>query len=400
MKLLLITYHFLQSNEPSSIQARRFFTSLADSGVKITIITKKVKGKIIFFHENIEIIEVFGFESRVISGVLRILLNDLTLIPDLETFFWNPFVFFKIKKRIDLNQYSLIHTISYPFSTHLIPIKLNVKNKLPWVAQFYDPWVENSFRNYHTKTIFNRNLKMENMVANNANIIIHSNNYVVKSWLIRYGKPIKSKILTLPFCIDDDNSNITTEVSSNNKITLSHIGSLYGRRNLDIIILVLQRLKNALVINNVNFCLNLVGFVSKDELNKIKKSGISDLIKITGKISYKQSLDFINNSDILLLIEDNSEESYFFPSKLTDYLKSNKPILAISSNKSIVNTILNRFGQKTFNNNQIDNIHNELLGIIQKLLSSEKIEYTYDLDEFLPKSVTKKYLDFIRNDSI
>jgi hypothetical protein len=400
MKLLLITYHFLQSNEPSSIQARRFFTSLADSGVKITIITKKVKQRINFFHKNIEIIEVFGFESRVISAVLRLFLKDLTLIPDLETIFWNPFVVYKIKKTIDLHQYSLIHTISYPFSTHLIPIKLNVKNKLPWVAQFYDPWIENSFRDYSINAFSNWNLKMEELVANQANMIIHSNNHIVRSWSIRYGLPIESKILTLPFCIDDTNSSVSTKIKSNSKIILSHIGSLYGRRNLDIIILVLQRLKQSHEIHNLNFCLNLVGFVSKDELNKIKNSSISDLIKIIGKIPYEQSLAFIQDSDILLLIEDNSDESYFFPSKLTDYLKSNKPILAITSNKSIVNTILNKSGQKTFNYNQIDILHYDLLVLIQKLFRNEKIEYTYDLDEFLPKSVVKKYLDFLGNYSI
>ena len=65
-----------------------------------------------------------------------------------------------------------------------------------------------------------------------------------------------------------------------------------------------------------------------------------------------------------------------------------------------MNTILNRSGQKTFNYDQIDNLHFELLVLIQKLLRNEKIEYDYVLDEFLPKSVVKKYLDFLSDYSI
>ena len=41
MRILLITYNFLQFYNPSSIQARRFFLELAENGHQITVLTNK-----------------------------------------------------------------------------------------------------------------------------------------------------------------------------------------------------------------------------------------------------------------------------------------------------------------------------------------------------------------------
>ena len=64
MRILVITYNFLQFYNPSSIQARRFFLELAENGHQITVLTNKEKNTIEFQHKNIEVIEVFSIKKK------------------------------------------------------------------------------------------------------------------------------------------------------------------------------------------------------------------------------------------------------------------------------------------------------------------------------------------------
>ena len=97
MRILLITYNFLQFYNASSIQARRFFLELANRGYKITVITNRDRTNIDFYHENISVYQLFSFKKKLFNKVASLLrFHELNFMPDWDLLLWNPFVWFKL----------------------------------------------------------------------------------------------------------------------------------------------------------------------------------------------------------------------------------------------------------------------------------------------------------------
>ena len=66
------------------------------------------------------------------------------------------------------------------------------------------------------------------------------------------------------------------------------------------------------------------------EINGLPKG----LIETVAIISYKDSLNEMARSDLLLILDAPFNSSVFFPSKLVDYIGSGKPIFAITPSGS------------------------------------------------------------------
>ncbi len=101
MRILLITYNFLQYYNASSIQARRFFGELANRGYKITVITNRDRTNINFYHENISVYQLFSFKKKLFNKVASLLrFHELNFMPDWDLLLWNPFLYYGKTKEI------------------------------------------------------------------------------------------------------------------------------------------------------------------------------------------------------------------------------------------------------------------------------------------------------------
>jgi glycosyltransferase involved in cell wall biosynthesis len=359
MRILLITYSFLEFYNANSIQSRKFFLELANRNIQITILTKKKKDNIEFRHKNLKIFEVFSFESRLFNKLTSILkIPEFNFMPDWNLFLWNPFVIIKLKLLLRRESFEIIHTIGSPSSTHLIPVFLKNNLGSKWVAQFYDPWVDNSYINLRFNWVKKLNLYLEKKVAKNADLVIHTNIYIDKKWDIRYGMNFIKNKLVLPLCIDNSMSNkikLDRNITKG-KIIISHIGNIYERRNLNSLILAIKKLIDSGNFKISDFSINLIGSLDYKISEEINSLSFRDLFNKISKVSYAESLIHIQNSSLLLLIEEENEESLFFPSKLTDYLVFKKPILGLVPKRCISRDILVANGHKCFDHFETENI--------------------------------------------
>tara|TARA_R110000868_G_scaffold126717_6_gene333971 strand:- start:84 stop:638 length:555 start_codon:yes stop_codon:yes gene_type:complete len=125
------------------------------------------------------------------------------------------------------------------------------------------------------------------------------------------------------------------------KFTLSHIGSLLSKRNPEI----LWRVLNELISENDDFSkdfqLNFIGSISKKVLESIKNFNLSNYINEVGYLSHKEAIINQKKSQLLLLIEIDSEDTKcIIPGKLFEYMVSNRPIVAIGPKDSDVEKII------------------------------------------------------------
>ncbi len=123
--------------------------------------------------------------------------------------------------------------------------------------------------------------------------------------------------------------------------SLAHIGSLLAKRNPKVLWQVLKEL----VDENKDFAkdlqLHFVGSVSEDVLASIDSFGLSNYVYNHSYVTHNKAIEFQKKSQILLLIEVDSEETKcIIPGKLFEYMISNRPILALGPEASDIETLI------------------------------------------------------------
>ena len=122
---------------------------------------------------------------------------------------------------------------------------------------------------------------------------------------------------------------------------MSHIGSLLSKRNPEVLWIVL----NDIIQENDDFSLdlqlNFVGLISDNVLESIEKYNLSNYVNNVGYVSHKEAINYQKKSQLLLLIEIDSEDTKcIIPGKLFEYMVSNRPIIALGPKASDVETII------------------------------------------------------------
>jgi glycosyltransferase involved in cell wall biosynthesis len=165
-----------------------------------------------------------------------------------------------------------------------------------------------------------QNLEKEVLVS--ADKIVVTSHTTKKEFEAITPKPIK--VITNGY--DDD----LQPVSLDSKFTISHIGSLLTGRNpkglwqaIKELIAENEAFQNALSIQ-------LAGVVGEEVLLSIQELGLESSTKMLGYLSHEKVLELQQKSQVLLVLEIDSEETKgIIPGKLFEYLNAKRPILAI-----------------------------------------------------------------------
>jgi hypothetical protein len=116
---------------------------------------------------------------------------------------------------------------------------------------------------------------------------------------------------------------------------LAHIGSFLSERNPIILWQALQEM----ITENKNFKndfrLKLIGATSQEVLDTIASFQLTDYVQNLGYISHQEAVEHQRKSQVLLLIEIDSEDTKsIIPGKLFEYMVSERPIVAIGPKDS------------------------------------------------------------------
>ena len=229
-----------------------------------------------------------------------------------------------------------IITTGPPHSVHLIGLQLKQKLKVKWLADFRDPWTTIGYHKQLKLTSASKakHKSFEKQVLNSSNQIIVTSFVTKQEFQNMTNKPIE--VITNGY--DDD---AAVDFIMDTKFTLSHIGSLLSKRNPEI----LWRVLNELISENDDFSkdfqLNFIGSISKKVLESIKNFNLSNYINEVGYLSHKEAIINQKKSQLLLLIEIDSEDTKcIIPGKLFEYMVSNRPIVAIGPKDSDVEKII------------------------------------------------------------
>jgi len=256
-------------------------------------------------------------------------------IPDARVGWVKPSVSFLLEY-IKKEGIETIITTGPPHSVHLIGLQLKQKLDIKWLADFRDPWTTIGYHKQLKLTSASKakHKSFEKQVLNSSNQIIVTSFVTKQEFKNMTNKPIE--VITNGY--DDD---AAVDFIMDTKFTLSHIGSLLSKRNPEI----LWRVLNELISENDDFSkdfqLNFIGSISKKVLESIKNFNLSNYINEVGYLSHKEAIINQKKSQLLLLIEIDSEDTKcIIPGKLFEYMVSNRPIVAIGPKDSDVEKII------------------------------------------------------------
>ena len=212
-------------------------------------------------------------------------------------------------------------------SNHLAGYSLKKRLKLPWIAHFSDPWVDNPY--FHLS--YSARLKTadwERKVIETADCLIFTSEETRNLVMSRYPKTSFDKAKVLSHCFDPSLYKVSNSRrnESDNKIVFRYLGRFYGIRSANKFIEGIRFFigKFPLLKKRVKF--EMIG----GEIPKSKLIGIEDIFEVRPRVPYIRSLQLMIESDVLVIIDANMKENIFFPAKLADYIGSNRTILGVT----------------------------------------------------------------------
>lgn len=245
-------------------------------------------------------------------------------IPDARFLWVKPSVKY-LKKYIEENNIDTIVTSGPPHSLHLIGLQLKKELNLKWFADFRDPWTTIGYHKSLKLSSYaeKKHKALEKKVLNSADTIIVTSKTTKIEFQALTSKPIE--VITNGYDLEK-----VTKQPLDKKFTLAHIGSFLSERNPRILWKALQELIKESPNFKKDFQLKLIGAVSQEVLDTISEFKLTNYVLNLGYVSHQEALEHQRKSQVLLLIEINSNDTKsIIPGKLFEYMVSERPIIAI-----------------------------------------------------------------------
>ncbi|MCF7560025.1 glycosyltransferase family 4 protein [Sabulilitoribacter multivorans] len=278
---------------------------------------------------------ISDYKKQNIVEKLMLFIRGNFFIPDARVGWVKPSAAF-LQDYIQKEQIEVIITTGPPHSVHLIGLNLKEKLGVKWLADFRDPWTTIGYHKQLklTKASKKKHKTLEKAVLNKADQLIVTSFTTKKEFEQITKQPID--VITNGY---DNEKHTSFEMDS--KFTMSHIGSLLSKRNPEVLWSVLKDLVAQNSDFSNDFQLNFIGSVSDEVLQSIKNNSLSNYINNVGYVKHNEAVKYQKKSQILLLIEIDSEETKcIIPGKLFEYMISNRPIIALGPKESDVEKII------------------------------------------------------------
>ncbi|MCP4353996.1 MAG: glycosyltransferase family 4 protein [Desulfobacterales bacterium] len=308
------------------------------------------------------------------------LVTDFMEFPDKEIA-WVPFAVFKGLRIIRENQIDVICSSSPKHSIHLTTAILKVLTKTKLVIDFRDPWTRSPWHDEERASSALERFKhkilqlFERWVVEKADQVVFVTQQMKEDFAKYYSYLPQDKFKTFYNGYDPENIKFPAcekKREPSSKTVFAHIGGLYKRRDPTPLIYAVKKLKDQNLLNPEKVLFQFIGVVT-DDLAFVKnlpaELEIEDIVKFIPKVTYQESLEYMMNSDVLLLLQPVTKIQ--LPAKFYDYICFEKPVFAVGEKDSAIESLVDgRFGIFA-DYNKTDDMGNAILSFLSN--SSDKL---------------------------
>lgn len=354
-KALIVSYYFPPMNGPGAQHPYMFFRYLPEHGYETTAISTSLysdESTRASFTPSGHV--VYVPISRLGKKLLQPLTSAETMVQYGFNAYHHGFVPWSIAamgaaSRILRNgRYSAIVSSSPPASSHWLAYRLKKRfPNLRWIADFQDPLVGNPFKS--SKTVVHRmEAKLERTIFAHADAVCANTDEVQQMWMERYPE-WRSKFAVVWGGYDPAETIEALPIPARAAPVMSHAGAIYGARLPIALFDSVYRLSKEGSLRPGDLAMEFTGAEILDQMpNREQTEALvrEGWARVNPEyVPRPEALRLTATSDMLLLLDITAENTKLqVPSKLFDYVRVGRPILAFTPADSPTERILSNSG--------------------------------------------------------
>ncbi len=368
MRILYISYFFPPLGGPAVLRNLKIVKYLCRQGAEIDLIT--VKDIEYFYYDESLLTEIPGlrvFRTASLdpmailrklrgketggSGELykntpeRLKLMIRRLYPLDDKIGWLPFLIRQGKELLKQQSYDLIFVSCGPFSSALGALALSRGSGIPLVYDARDYWTLLS--DYDLQGWWQRKLarRCETKVLEHCSLFIAATEGIRQDCISFFGKGLAERSLTVYNGWDEEDFTALESTDQDTEgFELAYFGSIYARRSLKHFYRAVRELRKENLLPP-GTRIRLYGSYTRETLEEIEQSGIKELVSVVPSLPHREALAAMQKADLLLLLINSSSPRGTLTSKLFEYHRSGKPILAMVPSAYEAAELLRNWGQ-------------------------------------------------------
>jgi glycosyltransferase involved in cell wall biosynthesis len=224
----------------------------------------------------------------------------------------------------------LLYSTSPPPSVHLAGLLTRWRARIPWVAEFRDPWTDNPGKPSFVRSRWSDAAErfLERRCLSSASGVVTVTESAAERFRTRLREQSASKVIVVRNGIDHLDPPFEPRTTVERVI---YVGSLYKDRDPRPFLRAVSqlarsgRLSSAFTVELIGDCRSLLG-VSIEAF--VQTEGLDGIVRFTDTIPHSEALARLRDADLLLLLAQH--QPLQVPNKLYEYLGARRPILAFA----------------------------------------------------------------------
>lgn len=331
-----------------------------------------------------------GYISEASRGFLKervaVFIRGNLLIPDPRVFWVRPSVKF-LRNYLAEHPVDLIVSTGPPHSMHLIALKLKKQVKVPWLADFRDPWTGIDF--YHrlklTWLADRIHRCLEKKVLTSADVVT-----VVSPGMKRSLEALAGREVHVVYNgfdpADFEGPCHPAELTENetSRFIISHFGAFNRDRNPSALWTALEQLVSEIPAFGEKLKIRLIGQTDETILREIRGHGLGEQLEVLPHLEHREGLRLLSHSPVLLLpLNDAPNAREILPGKMYEYIALGRPILAIGPSGSDCEDILTQTGAGSYHSfSDVEGIQSALEKEFRRWQKGEAAEPPKEIEKF------------------
>jgi glycosyltransferase involved in cell wall biosynthesis len=341
---LFVAFHYPPEASSSGVlRTLKYSRYLGESGWRVSVITPELSAHSVCDPQ---------LEKQIPSGtrVLRTrFLNTkrdisvrgiypaLLALPDVWIG-WLPFAVAAGRRLSTTDPFDLIYSTSPPATAHLIARRLAAITGKPWVADFRDPWIEEPPEpGAPNGPVFRSvNRWLERRVVTRSDAVVTSTTHLRDVLRSRYPNESEGKIAAILNGYDEADfpDRVSQPALTGSRLRIVHAGSINAEfRDPRPLFEAFGRLvhEGAITVGEVEF--RFLGGGPYGDSPAVRQAlaaaGLARSVSFLPRVPYEESLRELSQADLLLLLQASDDTVGLVPAKLYEYLRTQKPTLAL-----------------------------------------------------------------------
>lgn len=233
----------------------------------------------------------------------------------------------------------VIYATSPAKTSLLIGWWLKILTHKPLIVDLRDPWMLAGGTENINKTKMLEKIEdwLESRVLTVADAVIANTEKLKNAYISKYQGVIRGKItvITNGYDTDDFKDVLEKEIIKSNKLVISHIGEFYGViRNPDNFMKAVSELLKEKKIERSTIKIKFIGggeyVFSKHFNDNLTELQLIDVVDIEKHVPHGESLRFMIEADVLLLLQPSEKTKTQIPAKAFEYIYTGNHIIAIT----------------------------------------------------------------------